>query len=100
MITLKQQYFLLELLWNKANKNDGITRQEIIKKPIFSNDNDFFKQIKELKLFAYIETESYDKNKVRYKLTLNGWAFANIIAKQINSEDRFRKIAEAIAWIP
>lgn len=100
MITKKQQFFLLELLWNYYHGNNRIIRKEILKKPIFSNDNDFFKQIRELKEWEYIENESYDKNKTYYKLTPNGWAFANIIANQKNTDPKYRKIAKEITWIP
>lgn len=100
MITLKQQRFLLELLIKHAQKKGYVTRKEIIKKPIFSNDSDFFSQIRELKEFGYIENETYDNYKTRYRLTMNGWAFANIIAKQKNSESRFKKLAVEIRWIP
>jgi hypothetical protein len=105
MITIKQQLFLLEMLWNYNQKKNGI-RKEIIKGPIFSNDNDFFKQVKELMEWGYIKTINYEKKRVSYQLseshelTMNGWAFANIIAKQKNTDERFKKIAKEITWIP
>lgn len=81
-------------------KKEFVTRKEIIKKPIFSNDSDFYHQIKELKDFGLIKNENYEDYKVHYSLTMNGWAFANIIAKQKNTDERFKKIAKEITWIP
>lgn len=100
MITIKQQLLLLEMLWFYISGKKFIDRKEIIKKPIFSNDNDFFKQIKDLKDFGYIKNENYGKNKIHYKLTMNGWAFANILARQNNTEKRFKNISREIIWIP
>lgn len=95
MISLKQQYFLLELLLHGK-----ITRKEIHKKAIFCNDADFFKQVKELKEFDYIKNERYDKNKIHYRLTLNGYAFANILAMQKNTPKLYRQLAKEIKWLP
>jgi DNA-binding HxlR family transcriptional regulator len=97
MMTIKQQKFLLELLWLHNQKSNGI-RKEILKKDIFSNDNDFFKQIKELELFGYIERKNYERNNISYCLTANGYALSNILAKQNNTDERFRKIAKGIEW--
>lgn len=94
MLTIKQQLFLLELLFHGK-----ITRKEIHAHGMFSNDADFFKQIKELKMFGYIINEKCDKNKVVYKLTENGWFFANIIAKQNNTPEKYRKIAKVMTWL-
>lgn len=95
MITIQQQLFLLELLFHGK-----LTRKETHKKGIFSNDGDFFKQIKELKDFGYVINRSHGSNRVYYCLTSNGWGFANILALQSNSDKRFRKIAKEIAWLP
>lgn len=97
MMTIKQQKILLELLWLHNQKKNGI-RKDILKKDIFSNDNDFFKQIKELETFEYIERVNYEKNNISYCLTANGFALANILAKQNNTDERFRKIAKGIEW--
>jgi DNA-binding HxlR family transcriptional regulator len=94
MITRKQQLFLLELLLHKT-----IVRKELMKKPIFSNDNDFFIQIKELYDFGYIQYKHLSQN-VEYSLTPNGYAFANILALQPNTDEKYRRIAKEISWLP
>jgi DNA-binding MarR family transcriptional regulator len=116
MITKKQQLFLLELLWNYVHGLKQITRKVIIRKPVFSNDSDFFKQIKELEEWGYVETEENGNNRVIYKLTLNGWAFANIIGLQKNTtealknilsknefkefKEKYEEFIKEIKWIP
>ncbi len=99
MITIKQQFILLELLFHKR-----LTRKEFHKlnKTLFSiaNDSQFFKDIKELKEFGYVETRNYNGNRVFYCLTMNGYAIANILALQNNTDKKFKQIAKSIAWLP
>lgn len=94
MITKKQQLFLLELLVHKT-----IIRKDMMKKNIFSNDNDFYIQIKQLHGFGYIQFRHLSKN-VEYFLTPNGYAFANIMACQPNTDEKYRKVAKEISWLP
>lgn len=93
----KLQIFVLELLFHKR-----LTRKEIFKlKPkLFCNNDDFFKTVKILKEFDYIQVRNYNKNRVYYSLTLNGWCFANILALQPNTNKKYRQIAKEIIWLP
>ena len=95
MLTKKQQLFLLELLFH-----DKIIRKDILKKGIFSNDNDFFKQIKFLIDCGYIINHRIDNKTTEYILTRNGWAFTNILACQPNTNNKYKKIAKEISWLP
>lgn len=96
MIEKKQQLLLLEFLWNYAHGNKRLSRKDIINKPILSNDTDFFRHIKVLIEFGYVENDGGGS----YCLTKNGWAFANITAMQPNTDKKFRNIAHEITWLP
>jgi DNA-binding HxlR family transcriptional regulator len=95
MLTRQQQLFLLELLFHGK-----LRRKDVLKKPIFCNDSDFYKQVKELINFGYIVNHNLDHKEVEYILTRNGWAFTNILACQSNTDKKYKKIAKEISWLP
>lgn len=103
MLDCKHQIVLLELLIRQRLKpvDRMITRKDMINfkygiERLFSNDNDFFKHVIDLINFDYIEGNNHGK----YYLKANGWCIANIIALQKNTDERYRKVAQEISWLP
>jgi predicted transcriptional regulator len=94
VINHKHQLILLEMLWLYAVKKRHLERSDIIKE--FSNDGDFYKHIKDLIEFGYIKNEGNGS----YCFLSNGWAFANILGLQPNTEKRYRQVAIEITWLP
>jgi hypothetical protein len=71
--------------------------RDIYEKKIFSTESDQSKQIKELKIFNYIQVMENDgrkKNEKVYVLTKWGHFFALWLSRQPNSEHRFRQISK------
>jgi predicted transcriptional regulator len=96
MLNDKQQFILLELLWNYSQGKKRIEQKDSLKLKCITSNNDFYRNLRQLIKFGYINHNGTSS----YSLTGNGWAIANIIAMQPNTDRKYRKIAQEIMWLP